>query len=300
MTQFTRPPIVVGTDGSAASIAALAWAAQEAARRALPLHVVHAWSVPLPPVAMGPAIMHPSDDQLRQAAQAVLDHAVETVRVTSPDVEIVPTLSSGPPVSILLATAEDAAMVVVGRSGLDSFSEFFLGSISMQVVTHAACPVAVIGEPEEDVDPGPDTGRVVVGIDGSELSVDAAGVAFDEASTRSVGLTLLHVWNTPAYDASGVVMPSTLMLEEAQQDELRAMAETVNGLQEKYPDVRVEKRLAQGKPGKVLTDASRGAELVVVGSRGHGGFAKLMLGSTSHTLLHHSHCPVLVVRPGTV
>ena len=300
MMQITRPPIVVGIDGSDSSMAALAWAAKEADRRELPLHVVHAWSIPLPPVSMGPAIMHPGDDQLREAAQAVLDQAVASAHSSAPTVEIVAELSAGPPASILLKKSEDAAMLIVGRSGLDSFSEFFLGSISMQVVTHADCPVAVVGEAPAEIESGPDAGRVVVGIDGSELSDDAARVAVEAASIRGVGLTLLHVWNAPAYDVSGVVTSSTLLLEEAQQDELRAMAETVDGLQEKFPDVRVATRLTQGKPSKVLADASRGAELVVVGSRGHGGFAKLLLGSTSHTLLHRTQCPVIVVRPGTI
>jgi nucleotide-binding universal stress UspA family protein len=94
-------------------------------------------------------------------------------------------------------------------------------------------------------------------------------------------------------------MPDTLLLEDAHSDELRAMAETVAGLGEKYPDVQVEQRLRQGRPAKVLADASRGAALVVVGSRGHGGFASMLLGSTSRSLLHHAQCPVLVVRPGT-
>jgi len=94
-------------------------------------------------------------------------------------------------------------------------------------------------------------------------------------------------------------MPDTLLLEEAHTDELRAMAETVAGLGEKYPDVQVEQRLRQGRPAKVLAEASQGAALVVVGSRGHGGFKSMLLGSTSRSLLHHAQCPVLIVRPGT-
>jgi nucleotide-binding universal stress UspA family protein len=190
-------------------------------------------------------------------------------------------------------------MVVVGSSGLDRVTEFILGSVTQQVVAHAACPVAVVPSSVSD-EPGIESGRVVVGIDGSELSVDATHIAFEEASLRRAGLTLLHVWNSPGYDSAGVVVPDTFNLEEAHSDELRAMAETVAGLGEKYPDVHVQQRLRQGRPAKALADASRGAALVVVGSRGHGGFASLMLGSTSRALLHHASCPVLVVKPGTV
>lgn len=296
-----RPAVVVGVDGSEQAYTAAAWALDAAARRHLPLDVIHSWSIPLPPVGMGPAPVGLSDDRIRDAAQSVLDDAVERLQATAPDVTINGSLYPGTPAAALLDAAETATLVVVGSSGLDRVTEFILGSVTQQVVTHSDCPVAVVPSSEsvESVEPGLETGRVVVGIDGSELSVDATRIAFEEASMRHAGLTLLHVWNAPAYDTAGVVMPDTLLLEEAHSDELRAMAETVAGLGERYPDVQVEQRLRQGRPAKVLAESSRGAALVVVGSRGHGGFKSMLLGSTSRSLLHHAACPVLIVRPGT-
>lgn len=293
-----RPAIAVGVDGSDQAFIAASWALDAAARRHIPLHVVHSWSIPLPPVGLGPAPVGLSDDRIRDAAQAVLDDAVSRLQSTAPDVTITGALFPGTPTAALLEAAEQSTMVVVGSSGLDRVTEFILGSVTQQVVTHAPCPVAVIPSRESD-EPGLEAGRVVVGIDGSELSLDATRLAFEEASLRHAGLTLLHVWNSPDYDTAGIVMPDTFLLEEAHSDELRAMAETVAGLGEKYPDVQVEQRLRQGRPAKVLADASRGAALVVVGSRGHGGFTSLLLGSTSRSLLHHAQSPVLVVRPGT-
>lgn len=293
-----RPAVAVGVDGSEQAFTAAAWALDVAARRHIPLDVVHSWSIPLPPVGLGPAPVGLSDDRIRGAAQAVLDDAVTRLQASTPDVTVNGSLYPGTPAAALLDAAEHATLVVVGSSGLDRVTEFILGSVTQQVVTHAPCPVAVVPSHAAD-EPGLEAGRVVVGIDGSELSVDATHLAFEEASLRHAGLTLLHVWNAPAYDTAGVVMPDTLLLEAAHTDELRAMAETVAGLGEKYPDVQVEQRLRQGRPAKVLADASRGAALVVVGSRGHGGFASMLLGSTSRSLLHHAQCPVLVVRPGT-
>jgi nucleotide-binding universal stress UspA family protein len=248
---------------------------------------------------MGPTPVGLRDDNVRDAAQRVVDDAVASLRDTAPEVSITGTLYAGTPTSGLLEAAEHASLVVVGRSGLDRVTEFILGSVTQQVAAHAACPVAVVPAAPAD-DPGIEAGRVVVGIDGSELSVDATKVAFEEASLRRAGLTLLHAWNTPSYPNSGIALPDRLDLEEAHSDELRAMAETVAGLGEKYPDVHVEQRLRQGRPAKALAEASRGAELVVVGSRGHGGFASLVLGSTSRSLLHHTFAPVLIVRPGTL
>lgn len=293
-----RPAVVVGVDGSEQAFNAAVWALDVAARWHVPLDVVHSWSIPLPPVGLGPAPVGLSDDRIRDAAQSVLDDAVGRLQTTAPDVTITGSLYPGTPAAALLDAAETATLVVVGSSGLDRVTEFILGSVTQQVVTHAACPVAVVPSSESD-EPGLEAGRVVVGIDGSELSVDATRIAFAEASMRHAGLTLLHVWNAPEYDTAGIVMPDTLLLEEAHTDELRAMAETVAGLGEKYPDVQVEQRLRQGRPAKVLAEASQGAALVVVGSRGHGGFKSMLLGSTSRSLLHHAECPVLIVRPGT-
>lgn len=294
-----RPPVVVGLDGSDGALAALDWAADEAARRDLPLRVVHAWSIPLPPVPMGPAVVGPSDEALKDAAQELLDEAVSRVREQRPEVDVTGVLQTSPPATALLHEAREAELVVVGSRGLDSFSELLIGSVSVQVATHAPCPVAVVHVPKEGVVPGPDAGRVVVGIDGSELSLGAVRQAFRTASLRRAGLTIVHAWAAPNFDAPGTAVPTALVLEEVEQDELRAMAETVAGLREQYPDVTVEQRLVHGKASKVLIDASRGAELIVVGSRGRGGFASLLLGSVSHAVLHHAQCPVLVVRPGT-
>lgn len=294
-----RPPVVVGLDGSDGALVALDWATDAAARHVLPLRIVHAWSIPLPPVPMGPAVSGPSDDALRDAAQALLDEAVAHVKGRAPDVDVTGTLHASPPATALLHEAKDASLLVVGSRGLDSFSELLVGSVSIQVATHAPCPVAVVHVPKPGVVPGPDTGRVVVGIDGSEVSLDAVKAAFLAASSRRIGLTIVHAWAAPNFDAPGTAVPTELVLEEVEQDELRAMAESVAGLREEYPDVAVEQRLVHGKASKVLIDASRGAELVVVGSRGRGGFASLLLGSVSHAVLHHAHCPVLVVRPGT-
>jgi nucleotide-binding universal stress UspA family protein len=159
--------------------------------------------------------------------------------------------------------------------------------------------VVIVHQVDKELVRGPDAGRVVVGIDGSERSLDAVRVAIATASLRGCGLTILHAWTAPNFDAPGVAVPTELVLEEVEQDELRAMAETVAGLREEYPDVMVEQRLVHGRASRVLIEASQGAELVVVGSRGRGGFASLLLGSVSHAVIHHAHCPVMVVRPGT-
>jgi nucleotide-binding universal stress UspA family protein len=299
MTTASGPAIVVGIDGSEQSSSAVDWAAREAVVRSLPLRVVHAWSVPIPPVAMGPAVMRPDDSLLRDAAQTVLDEAVSQVQAKHPEANVVADLQPGPPATVLLEAAESASVLVVGSNGVAALSELLLGSISMQCVTHAKCPVVVVPHttdaPENDGQPR----RIIAGIDGSDLSVAVAEAAFDEAAFRRVGLTLLHVMDGPAIDPAGMTLPNELVGEDAEQAERLDLAETVAGLSEKFPDVSVEERFAHGKAGKVLAELSRNAELMVVGSRGHGGLLRLVQGSTSHAVLQNTHCPVLVIRANT-
>ena len=176
--------VVVGVDGSEQALTAAQWALDVAARRHLPLEVIHSWSIPLPPVGLGPTPVDLNDDSLRDAAQRVVDDAVATLQATAPDVTITGTLYPGTPTAALLEAAEHARRwSCVGSSGLDRVTEFILGSVTQQVVTHAMCPVAVFRR-TRPIEPGIEAGRVVVGIDGSELSVDATHIAFEEASLR--------------------------------------------------------------------------------------------------------------------
>jgi len=299
MTASPRPPIIVGLDGSDAARGALDWALQTARLRRLPVHLLHAWSIPLPPVAMGPAVTGPSEMALREVAQTLLDEALAYAAVLVPDVEVTAELRTAPPANSLIEASKGAELVAVGSRGLGSFTELLVGSVSLQVATHASCPVAVVRPHTVGEVAGPDAGRVVVGVDGSQLSQDAAAVAYEQAALRGVGLSILHAWDSPGFDAPGAVLPTETVLQDVEEEEQELIAETVAGLRETYPDVDVQQRLVQGRTAKVLVEASKGAELIVVGSRGRGGFASLLLGSVSHALLHHAHAPLLIVRPGT-
>jgi nucleotide-binding universal stress UspA family protein len=138
------PIVAVGIDGSEQAFAAAKWAVDVAARRHVPLEVIHSWSIPLPPVGLGPAPVGLSDDHIREAAQSVLDDATTRLNASAPDVVITGTLYPGTPATALLEAAERSSLVVVGSSGLDRVTEFILGSVTQQVVAHAACPVAVV------------------------------------------------------------------------------------------------------------------------------------------------------------
>jgi nucleotide-binding universal stress UspA family protein len=285
-------PVVVGIDASDASRSALDWAIGTAAAHHSGLLLIHTWAVPVPASPMaGAPLADPAP--FEQAAVATLADAVDHAKAAGAEVES--RLVSGPAATALLAAAEDAAMLVLGSRGLGGFSELMLGSTSVQVATHAPCPVVVM-RPHADVAGGPEANRIVVGIDGSRMSEPAIEFAFSEASFRGTGLTAMHVWNAPSLDAPGVPVPIDLVAEDVVDEELRTLAESLGGFRDRYPDVDVRQYVIHGKAAPALVTATVGAHLLVVGSRGRGGFRSLLLGSTSHAVLHHAYCPVAVVR----
>ncbi|MET7423675.1 universal stress protein [Dactylosporangium sp. NPDC005555] len=286
--------VVVGVDGSPESLAAVDWAAWDAARRGRRLHILHAyaWPVVYPPLA---AYRTPALDKVvRDAAETVVGAAVARARTVASQLPITTATPFEPAGAALVHASEWAGTVVVGNRGLGGFSGLLLGSVGVQVATHAACPVVVV-RPGDTTDAG-EADRVVVGVDGSHDADRAMRFAFEQASFRGVGLTAVHTYIWPDATGPGDMLPLVYDTDDLLDDERRALAESICGWADKYPDVDVRRRTVRGGAAMVLKRLSHGAELMVVGSRGMGGFTGLLLGSVSQALLHHAACPVAVVR----
>ena len=282
-------PIVVGVDGQDASRTALDWAIDAATHRHAPLHVVHAVPMPL----RGPGT-DPTVTNHFEAAEAVLEEAVARVRSLAPGVAVSTSTAHGSPVPLIVDASREASLVVTGARGRGALRSAMLGSTSVDVAAQAHAPVVVVRElPTASTD----RPRVVVGSDGSELSAAAIEAAFFEADARGLPLTVVHAWFLE-YATSGLaVFDSVEVRRQIAEEEQALAAESVAGWSEKYPDVVVHQHVLNAHPVEALVQHSRGAELVVVGSRGRGGFGGLLLGSVSQGVLHHAHCPVMVVRP---
>ncbi|MDQ6715534.1 MAG: universal stress protein [Actinomycetota bacterium] len=281
-------PIVVGIDGSPSSNAALDWAVDEAQRRGHPLSLVSAWGTDVISDPLGP-VLAAFDAECR----AALDAAQARVIAAAPGVPVTTLVARDRPAAALVAASETADTVVLGSRGLGALRGAFAGSTSMHLAAHAACPVVVVRETGSD---DPTSARVVVGVDGSEASTDAVEYAFAQASHRGLGLTAVHAWAllfTPGVLGSGT---QAEVLDQIGTQEAALAAESLAGWAEKYPDVDVRSHTVNGHVVDELADASRGAALIVVGHRGRGGFAGLLLGSVAQGLLHRAHCPVAVVR----
>jgi nucleotide-binding universal stress UspA family protein len=282
--------VVVGVDGSASSSDAVRLAARLAAERRRPLRVVHAFIWPLLRAPLGPSPYGPESGGLRHQAERVVAEAVAEAEKAAPNIGVAGALVDGAAASVLLHEARRAALIVLGTRGLGGFGGMVIGSTAVQVAAHASCPVLVA---RGERDPN---GPVVVGVDGSDVSDLAIGFAMEEASRRGAELVAVHAFLHPVSLQPGDIVPLVYDENALETDEGRLLAESLAGWRDRFPDVPVRREVVRGSAGRVLVEESKGAQLVVVGARGRGGFAGLQLGSVSHGLLHHAHCPVAIVR----
>lgn len=294
----TDPRITVGVDGSAGSTAAVAWAAKLASRRHLQLKIVH--GLQIAGLYYGGGMTGIGAATLFEAVQADGERAIADARALAASIDkdlvITTELPNDPPVPMLIEESRHARMLVVGRTGTGAFAGMLVGGTAATVASHAHGPVAVI-RGREGTTTIPDSGPVVVGVDGSPNSEQAIAVAFEEASLRDVPLVAVHAWNDITYEDTRGTARILTQPETLEEGEDRLLTERLAGWPEKYPDVEVRRLLVRDRPRHALLDISAEAQLVVVGSRGRGGFTGMLLGSTSQALVQHAQCPVLVVRP---
>ncbi|MEU6776869.1 universal stress protein [Streptomyces sp. NPDC046759] len=282
-----RRPVVVGVDPDPVHRMALAWAADEAVRRRLPLRAVHAEGVPTRGYRRQevPPSWEEWNEALHKAGQQVLGQAVDFVSARYPQLQVDALLAEGDPVWVLREQSRDATAVVLGSRHLSRKQEVFgSASVALPVMARTHCPLVVVPEPEHVTE---EPAYFVVGVDGSEHSGAAVDVAFEEAALRGARLRALLVWE-----------PGPLRVfdeHQPQQECRRLLSEIVAGRHARYPEVDLHHEVLVGHPVQVLTDASAHALGLVVGTRGRGGFAGMLLGSVSQGVLHHARCPVIAV-----
>ncbi|MCI0383087.1 universal stress protein [Streptomyces sp. CNQ085] len=282
-----RRPIVVGVDPDPSRRSALAWAADEAARRRLPLRVVHAQGVPTG--GYWSSELRPSwerwNEALHEAGERVLGDAVAFTKERQPRVEVSWLLAEGHPARVMREETRNAAMAVVSSWHLSSARELFgSAAVGLPLTAHAPCPVVVLREPERVTRQRP---YLVVGVDGSPYSAAAVDFAFQEASLRGAALRAVHVWHPSS--------PGSLDEEAAEQEARRLLSESVAGRTAAYPEVDLRHEFVRGHPVQALAETSEQALGLVVGSHGRGGFTGMLLGSVSQGVLHHARCPVFTV-----
>ncbi|BFV60658.1 universal stress protein [Kitasatospora sp. CMC57] len=278
-----RRPIVLGVETPDPSAMAVAWAADEAERRHVPLRLVHAV----------PSVLHEHrpfeqgryQQALRERGAEALEKAEVTARTRHPGLETSTALGEGTASHLLCRESAHAELVVLGSRRLSRVEEVLsVGSVTVPVSAQAHCPVVVVGAPEHITQDPP---YLVVGVDGSPWSAAAVEHAYRAAALRNAELRAIWVWQPPFL----ALAAEEFSLREGR----RLLHESTAGFSVTYPDVRATHEVLVGHPVEELAKASEHALAVVVGRRGQGGFTGLRLGPVPHGLLHRAACPVVTV-----
>ena len=289
--------IVVGVDGSAASSAALRWALDEARLRGAQVEALYAFAYP--EVSTTSQAMHLIETDFapfRAAGAEIVEEALSEAGAAAEPVAVERSVVEGPPAPALLDAAKKADLLVVGSRGHGGFAGLLLGSVSEQLAHHAPCPVVIVREREKQRSMTTSaSASIVVGVDGSDHAERALAWAIDEAKLRTAKLRVVTAWHLPAlvYGGPGfVVSPSPDdSFRTAAQDVAEAAAEKARGA-----GVDAETSVQQGQAADVLIETAANAALLIVGSRGHGGFVGLLLGSVSSQCAQHAPSPLVIVR----
>ncbi|MEU4232215.1 universal stress protein [Nonomuraea sp. NPDC026600] len=278
--------IVVGVDGSVTARAAVEWAVNDALRMKEPLRIVHA--VDRSPYQIGKFPSAALPDTLLREGQRILREALALARERQPGVEVTMEDIEGAPAEVLRAQAGDATEIVLGSRGLGGFVGALLGSVSTHVAGRVRCPVVVVRG-----DHRPVLGEIVVGVDDSPQCEPAMAYAFRQAAVRGSVLRVVHAWQLPVHAFAPEVVYG---MDEVRTAQYQVVLDRLETFRKHYPRVSVVEDVQQGLPVDALTDASARADLLVVGSHGHGALGAMLLGSVSRGVLHHVRCPVAIVR----
>lgn len=288
--------VVVGYDASPEAELAVDWAISRARTTSSALHIMHVLPVEAAPGLMGagfviPELMPDSWQTLPGVIRATEALGGESVFVTS---------SPGNPAGELVEASKEADLVVVGSRGRSALASGLLGSTGYAVAAHCSCPVVVVRS-DHDGHPAPELGPnhpVVVGIEDLNASQNLVRIAADLAAEHNAPLRIVRATHLAAFgDWATSFSSRQAVLDKAITDhDLAALAECADQARLWHPELTVEEVHTGGEPAAVLIRASHAAGLIVIGSRGRGGFSGLLLGSVSHEVIHLANCPVLVVR----
>jgi nucleotide-binding universal stress UspA family protein len=289
----TPAGVVVGLGGDGTTAEMLDWAAAEAATRGCPLRLLH---VTPPPPPTDPYGFLLTDVEamvgLRTDAERRLRRALSRARAVAPDIDVTARLVQGSVVPVLVDRARGAAMLVLGR-GLRDERGLLRRSVSARVGGRAGCPVVVVGP--SPASPSGSPPRVVVGIDPAASCTGAVGFAFGAARQRGIPLVAVQAWTPePPADLESITVPTAM----AEMQARRTLDEALECWQTAYRDVSVHTAIVRGDPARVLQAQSRGAALLVVGTRGRRALQRTVFGSVSQALLDQADCPLAIIHRG--
>ncbi|MER6098604.1 universal stress protein [Streptomyces sp. NPDC001728] len=284
-------PLVVGVDGSDASLTALDWAVDEAVRHGLPLRIVHAslWER-YEGVVPAWATDRPSGQIL---AENIVGTAAERARRRAPDLPLTTDVLAEDASGALLREGGTGAILVVGSRGRGEFADLLLGSVGLVVAARAHGPVVVVRGDRHALEAR--HGRVLLGVGVHDVDSSAVRFAFREAAVRDAELDVVHAWRRAAHEPVDHPLPSGDGGADLAERSFGLLGKALADAASEYPRVHLRRTTVEGPAHRVLTDRSAAADLLVVGARRRDGLVGLELGRVAHRALHHASCPVAVV-----
>ncbi|MFK0258898.1 universal stress protein [Streptomyces sp. NPDC090445] len=291
--------VIVGVDGSQPARDAALWAAGEAVRRDRPLHIVHGADTD------GRALYLSSEsvEKIRAAGRELLDDTAKTVTSAYPGLRVTTEFSHTDAVTTLHRVGGLHGTIVVGNRGLGGFHSLMLGSVGLKTAAGARTPVIVvrgIGDAEECDTPegrgiADERGTVLAAVR-DEDDLVCALYAAQEAGLRKASVRLLHVWNV--IQSTGSVVTMLDDVDEIAGQHVEALNAVTEAVRDEFPDLAVQADAERSTSvAGVLVEASRHADLLVMGGRRAPATLGLgrNLGRATHSVLHHAHCPVLLI-----
>ena len=281
--------VLVGVDGSHASYKAVWWAANYAKHAGLQLQIVCAYSLPsyaavsfdATYTAIGDdnAAHHDAQEILSKAKAVALEQGVDATTL----------IVTGDPSSVFVELSRNYQLIVIGNRGKGGLAERLLGTTSSSLPAYAYCPIVVVPYTDDDgqrIHLNNTISRVAVGSDESKWGLKALEIAANLADSWNAELDVISaVPSVQGAEGDTAVMGSYM----------EDLEERVKPILQGLPDLKIHRTVVPGSAVDALTQASLNHDLVVVGSRGRGGFTGLLLGSISQGLLQHSSRPVYVV-----
>ncbi|MCY0949927.1 universal stress protein [Streptomyces sp. H27-S2] len=277
--------VIVGVDGSEPARGAALWAAAEAERRETTLRIVHAADTD------GRAVYSSAEslERVRAAGRELLQETAAAVTELHPDLHVTTEFSRSAAVPSLHRAAGIHGTVVIGNRGLGGFTSLMLGSVALKAAAGATTPLAVVRGTHRDVE----MGSVLAGVR-DEHDLDCVRYAACEAELRKASLRLMHVWNL--LQSVGNVVSMLDDIEEISGRHAHRLTAMANLIREEFPDLTVQADVEKNfSVAGALAEASRHADLLVVGGRRSPGYIGRTLGHATHSLVHHAHCPVLLI-----
>ncbi|MFE5912538.1 universal stress protein [Streptomyces wedmorensis] len=284
-------PLVVGVDGSDASLTALDWGVDEAVRHVLPLRIVHAsmweryegvvptWAEDRPPGQV--------------LAENIVGTAAERARRRAPGLPVTTDVLAEDASTGLLREGWEGSILVVGSHGRGEFADLLLGSVSLVVAARAHCPVVVVRGDRQALEAR--HGRILLGVGEHDVDSPAVRFAFREAAARDVELDVVRAWRRPAHGPVDHLLTKRAGGAYFAEESADLLDKALEAAVSEHPQVRLRRSSVEGPAHRVLTERSAAADLLVVGARRRDGLVGLELGRVAHRALHHASCPVAVV-----